>query len=81
MLWKQLMTLAALTWLTASYAAQPVVEPSIDEALAQKHETPGAQKERQRGVAEEKGQGEVANEPAQDAPMRYWRWEDSSPTN
>jgi hypothetical protein len=79
MIWKNLMVLAGLIWFTASYAAHPVVAESIDDALQQKHEEPSAQKVRQRGVAEEADR-EMASEPKEEQPMKYWRYEES-PTN
>lgn len=79
MLFKNLMVLAGLVWFTAVYAAEPVVAESIDDALQQKHEAPSVRKERVRGVAEE-GDRDVASEPTEEAPMKYWRYQEN-PTN
>lgn len=79
MLFKNLMVLAGLIWFTAAYAAEPVVAESIDDALQQKHETPSVQKERVRGVAEESDR-DVASEPTEETPMKYWRYQEN-PTN
>jgi hypothetical protein len=77
MLWKNLVVLAGLVWFANAQAAQPVVEESIDDALAQKYEAPTAQKEQQRGVAQQGKTPASEKEPDEGTEVKYWRWSEA----
>jgi len=74
MLWKNLVVLAGLVWFAQAHAAQPVIGEDIDDALAQKYEAPAAQKEQQRGVAQQGKAPASEKEPNDKDDVKYWRW-------
>jgi hypothetical protein len=83
---KNLFLLGLLTWVTLSYAKEPMVaRESIDDAKAYKVEKPTHEQEATRGVAgskikkhkkaESKGDGAEQREPSEtDSEVRYWQY-------
>lgn len=79
MIWKNIMLLALISWMGASYAAHPVVAEDMGDVLVQKYEEPGVQKKGERKIAEEGKKPSEPSEP-QEVEMKYWRWSEA-PTN
>ena len=83
---KNLFLLGLLTWVTLSYAKEPMVaRESIDDAKAFKVEKPAHEQEATRAVAgskikkqkqsESKGDGAPEREPSEsDSEVRYWQY-------
>ena len=79
MLWKNLLMLVLISWMSASYSAHPIVAEDMGDALIQKYEEPSVQKEQVRKIAEE-GDAPIEISEPQEVQMKYWRWSDD-PTN
>lgn len=79
MILKNVMILAMITWMGASYGAHPIVAEDMGDALVQKYEEPSVQKKQVRTIAEEgKKPSEISG--PQEVEMKYWRWSEA-PTN
>jgi hypothetical protein len=73
MLWKNLIFLAFIVWVSGHMAEARVVSENVDDALHQRYEGQHATSNPHRGVAAQKGVPAPRREPELANPPGYWK--------